>query len=170
MAEPKTKKTGASVADFVASITDTEKQKDARALIRLMQRVTGEKPKMWGTSIVGFGEYSYRYASGREADWPATGFSPRAQSFTVYCMADFGKLGPLLAKLGKHSTAKSCLYIRRLSDVDPVVLEAIVEQAMAEARALSSAGESSKPAPKAAAPRKKKAASKSTARRSSSKR
>lgn len=170
MAEPKTKKTEASVTAFVASITDAEKQKDARALVRLMQRVTGEKPKMWGTSIVGFGEYRYRYASGREGDWPAMGFSPRAQNLTVYCMAGFGKLGPLLAKLGKHSTAKSCLYIRRLSDVDPAVLEAIVEQAVEEARALSSAGESSKPAPTAAAPRKKMAASKSSARRSSSKR
>jgi hypothetical protein len=136
MAEPKTKQTDASVEDFIASIKDAEKQKDARALLRLMRRVTGEKPKMWGTSMVGFGKYHYRYASGREGDSFIVGFSPRAQNLTLYLMAGFEKLKTKLTKLGKHSTGASCLYVRRLADVDPDVLASIVEQAVQEAKAI----------------------------------
>jgi hypothetical protein len=136
MAEPKTKPTDASVEDFIASIEDTEKQKDARALLRLMQRVTGQKPKMWGTSMVGFGKYHYRYASGREGDSFIAGFSPRAQNLTLYLMAGFAKLKTKLGKLGKHSTGASCLYVRRLADVDLDVLASILEQAVKEAKAL----------------------------------
>jgi len=136
----KTKKNEGSVADFIASIEDEPKRDDARALLRLMQKVTGEKPKMWGASIVGFGEFHYRYASGREGDWLLTGFSPRAANLTVYIMAGFGKLKPLLEKLGKHSTAKSCLYIRRLADVDAAILERIVKQGITETKALGQPG------------------------------
>lgn len=136
MAELKTQKNDASVSDFLASIADGEKQKDARTLLRLMQRITSEKPTMWGTAIVGFGEYHYRGASGREGDWPVTGFSPRAKNLTVYIMGGFETLKPKLAKLGKHSTGVSCLYIRRLVDVDMAVLEAIIRQGVTEAKAL----------------------------------
>lgn len=136
MAELKTTKNGASVDDFLAAIRDVERQKDARAVVRLMQKVTREKPKMWGTSIVGFGEYRYRYASGREGDWLVTGFSPRAQNLTLYLMAGFGKLKDKLKRLGKHQTSKSCLLIKRLADVDLAVLESIVAQGVVETRAL----------------------------------
>jgi len=136
MAEPKTKKTEASVSDFIAAIKDAEKQKDARVLLRLMQRATGEKPKMWGTSIIGFGDMHYRSASGREGDWFLVGFSPRAQNLTVYLMAGIKKHKPLLAKLGKHKVGMSCLYLGRFTDIDLAVLEAILERAVPEARAL----------------------------------
>jgi hypothetical protein len=133
MAERKTKKDNdASVTTFLGALKDAEQQADARALLRLMQRVTGERPKMWGKGIVGFGEHHYRYASGREGDWFLTGFSPRAGNLTVYLMADFATLEPLLKKLGKHTKAKSCLYLRRLSDVDLKVLEKIVERGVRE--------------------------------------
>jgi hypothetical protein len=148
MSDLKTKKNDASVANFIASIEDEQKRQDAQALLRLMQKVTGEKPKMWGASIVGFGEFHYRYASGREGDWLLTGFSPRAQNLTVYVMTGFAKQKPLLAKLGKHSTAKSCLYIRRLADVDAAILERIVEQGIAETKALGQTGASPDATPK----------------------
>ncbi len=136
MAEPKTKPNDASVEAFMTSIKDAERQKDARTLLRLMRRATGQKPKMWGTSIVGFGQIHWRYASGREGDWFITGFSPRAQNLTVYLMAGFGKLKTKLAKLGKHSTGASCLYLPRLADIDCDVLASILDQAIKEAKAL----------------------------------
>lgn len=136
MAEPKTKRTGASVGAFLASITDPERRRDACAVLALLRRVTGERPAMWGASIVGFGTYRYRYASGQEADWPLTGFSPRAQGLTLYFMAGFAGHGALLRRLGRHSTGKACLYLRRLEDVDEAVLEEIVRLGVVAARAL----------------------------------
>ena len=137
MAELKTKKNDASVGDFLAKIADDEIRKDANALLRLLKRATGEKPKMWGTSIVGFGEIHYEYPSGREGDWPPVGFSPRAKNLTLYLMAGFGKMQPKLAKLGKHSKGRSCLHVRRLADVDAKVLESIVKQGLVEAKAIA---------------------------------
>ncbi|MBX3262952.1 MAG: DUF1801 domain-containing protein [Labilithrix sp.] len=160
MAEPKTKKTDNSVGEFLASLEDPEKRKDARAVLRLMQQVTGEKPKMWGSSIVGFGELRYRYASGREGDWFVTGFSPRAQNLTLYLMTGLEKLQPLLKKLGQHSTGKSCLYVRRLADVDAAVLETILRRTVEEARALDRSGRPPEAGAKKRAAAKKRAGAK----------
>ena len=155
----KTQKNDASVGDFLDAIDDVSTRDDARALVALMKKVTGETPKMWGKSIVGFGQYHYRYPTGREADWLAIGFSPRAKNLTLYLMAGFGKMGPLLGGLGKHSTAKSCLYIRRLADVDQKVLAAILRQGFEEVKALertmASAAQKKEKKAKKAAPKKK---------------
>ncbi len=126
--EPKTKPTGDSVAEFLAGVEPAEKRADAEALCDLMAGATGEPPKMWGKSIVGFGSYHYRYPSGQEADWLATGFSPRKQNLTVYVMPGFDEYETLLEKLGPHSTGKSCLYLKRLSDVDTGVLKQLVQK------------------------------------------
>jgi hypothetical protein len=149
VAELKTKPNDASVEAFLASIEDAEKQKDARALLRLMQRAAGQKPKMWGTNMVGFGHYHYRYASGREGDWFVTGFSPRAQNLTIYIMAGFAKLKTKLAKLGKHGTGSSCLYVRRLADIDVDVLASILAQAVKEANTGGPTSKTSAPTTKA---------------------
>ena len=128
MAELKTKKTNASVKEFIDSISDEQKRKDSRAVLQMMKQVTKSQPKMWGTSIVGFGSYHYKYSSGREGDWFVTGFSPRKQDLTLYIMSGFSAQAGLMKKLGKHKTGKSCLYIKRLSDVDPGVLEKLIQQ------------------------------------------
>lgn len=135
MAELKTKKTGASVEQFLRSVEDEKRRRDARSLLKLMREVTGEKAVMWGPSIVGFGSYHYRYASGREGDWMLTGFSPRKQALTVYIMDGFRGHGALMKKLGKHRTGKSCLYIRRLEDVDLDVLRRLVKESVDYLRA-----------------------------------
>ena len=123
----KTLPNDASAEDFLASVPDETKRKDAFTLLELFRRVTGEKPVMWGTSIVGFGKYHYKSErSTQEGDWPLAGFSPRKQSLTLYVIQRFDDLSDLLAKLGKHTTSASCLYIKRLSDVDMAVLEQIV--------------------------------------------
>lgn len=134
MAENKTKVTQASVAAFLETVADPVKRADAQALVKLMQSVTGEEPKMWGPSIVGFGSYHYRYESGREGDAPITGFSPRKAATVLYLMLGTGESEALLAKLGKHETSKGCLYIKKLADVDGKVLEALVTQSVAAAR------------------------------------
>jgi hypothetical protein len=126
MAELKTKRTEASVDDFIAGIADEQRRKDCRALLAMMKRVTKAPPKMWGASMVGFGSYHYRYASGREGDWFLAGFSPRRQDLTVYVMAGFEDYPELMARLGKYKTGKSCLYLKRLSDVDAAVLEKLI--------------------------------------------
>jgi hypothetical protein len=126
MAELKTKKTKASVDTFLAKIADEDRRRDCLALVRLMKQVTKAEPKMWGTSIVGFGSYHYQYASGREGDWFVAGFAPRKQDLTLYIMAGFSGYGELLAKLGKHKTGKSCLYVKRLADLDLKVLKQLV--------------------------------------------
>ncbi len=130
MAELKTTKNSASVSDFLNGIEDDRKRKDAKIVAKIMKRVTGEPPRMWGTSIVGYGEHHYKYASGREGDWMLTGFSPRKQALTLYIMPGFSKYDSLMKKLGTHKTGKSCLYIRKLEDVDLGVLEQLIEQSV----------------------------------------
>ena len=132
MAENKTQKSGASVADFIESIDDLRKREDSKALVSLMEKVTGEKPSMWGPTMVGFGDFHYRSPAGREGDWFKVGFSPRKQALTLYLsLADVSEYDELLGRLGKHSTGKSCLYIKRLDDVDHEVLEELITEAVA---------------------------------------
>ena len=127
MAEPKTKPTNQSVKEFLNEISEPERRADCFAVAKIMEEITGEKPKMWGPSIVGFGSYHYKYASGREGDWPMMGFSPRKKDLTLYIMMGFEKHADLMEKLGKHSTAKSCLYIKRLSDVHIPTLKKLIK-------------------------------------------
>ena len=134
MAELKTKLNKASVTKFLNGIKDETKRKDAFTISKIMQKVTKEKPKMWGSSIVGFGSYHYKGASGREGDWPLTGFSPRAQNLTLYIMPGFERYEALLKKLGKHKLGKSCLYINSLEDVDTSVLAKLIAQGVKEMR------------------------------------
>ena len=130
MAEPKTRPTNADVGAFLESVADERRRDDAKTVCRLMQEVTGEEPVLWGTSIVGFGSVRLRYASGRELDWPVTGFSPRKTATTVYLMDGFEERSDLLARLGPHSTGRSCLYLKRLSDVDLAVLRELVAESV----------------------------------------
>ncbi|MGH3741871.1 MAG: DUF1801 domain-containing protein [Micromonosporaceae bacterium] len=127
MADLKTVKNTASVADFLASVADPRRREDAGAVCALMAEVTGAEPAMWGGSIVGFGGYHYKYASGREGEAAAVGFSPRKQALTLYVSAGFDSYGELLKQLGPHSTGKSCLYLKRLSDVDEQVLRTLIK-------------------------------------------
>ncbi len=131
MAESKTKSTSASVQAFLDSCPSEQQRADAKALAKLMQKVTGEEPAMWGQSIVGFGSCHYVYESGREGDMPLVGFSPRKAANVVYGGIGFSGAEALLAKLGKHTTGKGCLYIKKLSDVDLQVLETLLTQALA---------------------------------------
>ncbi len=131
MAELKTKENDASVKEFLNSVTDEKKRQDSFTIMNLMQEVTGEEPRMWGDSIVGFGHYHYKYASGREGDWFLTGFSPRKQSLTLYIMSGFDKYDALMSKLGKFKTGKSCLYVKKMEDVDETVLRELVKQSAA---------------------------------------
>jgi hypothetical protein len=126
MAESKTKPTNLSAAAFIDALTDEVRRADAKALVKLMHRVTGEKPKMWGPSIIGFGSHHYRHESGREGDVPLAGFSPRKAATVLYGLLGTEESEALLAKLGKHTTSKGCLYIKKLADVDQKVLEALV--------------------------------------------
>jgi uncharacterized protein DUF1801 len=119
------------VEAYIASMPDEGQRRDAAALLELMRRVTEHPPAMWGSGMVGFGSYHYRYASGREGDWFLVGFAPRRKSLTVYIMDGFTEYESLLARLGKHSTGKSCLYIKRLDDVDLDVLEEMVRRSVA---------------------------------------
>jgi Domain of unknown function (DU1801) len=135
MADNQTKVTKLSVAAFIDALTDQTKRADAKALVKLMQSATGEKPKMWGPSIIGFGSYHYTYESGREGDMPLTGFSPRKAATVLYGVMGSGDSEDLLAKLGKHTTGKGCLYIKKLADVDHEVLEAMVVKSVAAKRA-----------------------------------
>ena len=126
MAEVKTKKNNADVPDFLNSIEPQKKQEDCKKICELMAKTTGAEPKMWGSSIIGFGTYHYVYASGREGDWFLSGFSPRKQNITLYIMNGFSQYDALLGQLGKHKTGKSCLYINKLEDIDWTVLEKLV--------------------------------------------
>jgi hypothetical protein len=132
MAENKTKVTDASVKAYFSSIEDDARRKDCEALADLMAKATKQEPKMWGSSIVGFGSYHYKYESGREGDSCLTGFSSRKGDITIYILASFPGREELLSKLGKHKTGKGCLYIRKLSDVDPEVLEQLVAGTISE--------------------------------------
>ena len=126
MAAPKTVRNPGGVPGFLASVADPVRRADAESVCALMTEVTGERPAMWGTGIVGFGVYHYRYATGREGDWPAVGFSPRKQALTIYLSEGFDNHAGLLARLGPHSTGTSCLYVKRLADVDHAVLRELV--------------------------------------------
>lgn len=137
MAEPKTKATTVSLDEFLANSVDPTRHEDCRTIAAMMQRATGEPAVMWG-AIVGFGRYKYSYANGREAEWPVVGFSPRKTDLTLYIMPGFDRYEALLGKLGKHKTGKSCLYIKRLADIDVNALQAIIDasvKAMAPKRA-----------------------------------
>jgi hypothetical protein len=127
VAELKTKPTSESVRDFLNRIPDRERREDCFAVAQLMEEITGDKPKMWGPSIVGFGTYHYKYDSGREGDWLVIGFSPRKKDLTLYLMMGFEKHAELMKQLGKHSTGKSCLYIKRLSDIDVPTLRKLIK-------------------------------------------
>lgn len=127
MAENKTKPTNQSVAEFLNKIPDAERREDCLAVAKMMEEITGSKPKMWGPSIIGFGSYHYKYASGREGDGPVIGFSPRKRDLTLYIIMGFEKHGDLMKQLGKHRVAKSCLYIKRLSDIHLPTLRKLVK-------------------------------------------
>lgn len=135
MAEPKTKPTEESVKDFLNRIPEAERREDCFVVAKIMEEITGDKPKMWGPSMVGFGTYRYKYASGREGDWPVTAFSPRKKDLTVYLMMGFQKHDELMKKLGKHSSAKSCLYIKRLSDIHVPTLKKLIKTSIKELEA-----------------------------------
>lgn len=128
-AEIKTKKTEASVEEFLNSIENAVRRTDGFRLLEMYTRITGEKPKMWGPAIIGFGDRKYKYPDGREMDWMIAAFSPRKQNLTLYVVCGSPKQPKLLEKLGKHSTSVACLYIKRLSDIDEKVLEAVIADA-----------------------------------------
>jgi hypothetical protein len=134
MADNKTKSTSASVAAFIDAIADSTRRADAKALVKMMQGAAGEKPRMWGPSIIGFGSYHYRYESGREGDMPLIGFSPRKVATVLYNLTGPDDCKVLLAKLGKHTTGKGCLYIKKLADVDQQVLRAMAVKSVAAMR------------------------------------
>ena len=134
MAENKTKATDSSVDSYIDAIDDEIRRRDCRALAKLMAKVTKQKPKMWGPSIVGFGSYHYKYDSGREGDACLIGFSSRKGDISIYLTADFPGHDELHSKLGKHKMGKACLYIRKLDDVDPKVLEKLVVGSFADSQ------------------------------------
>lgn len=126
MAQNKTQATAVFVPDFIRQVEPERRREDALDLDRLFQKVTGWKPRMWGPTIIGYGEYHYRYESGREGDFLATGFSPRKANLVLYIMPGYADLDDMLARLGKHKIGKSCLYINKLADVDIGVVEEII--------------------------------------------
>ena len=130
MAELKTKLNDASVEAYLNHVENEQKREDSLAILQLMAEVTGAEPKMWGDSIIGFGNYHYKYASGREGDWFLTGFAPRKQNLTLYIMTGFGQYDILMNKLGKYKTGKSCLYIKRIADIDLETLRELVRQSV----------------------------------------
>jgi hypothetical protein len=131
MAELKTKPTTESVTTFLNKVADNTRREDCFAVLEMMRDVTKEEPTMWGSSIVGFGRYRYKYESGREGEWPITGFSPRKGDLTLYIVPGFEKFAPdLMKRLGKYKTGKSCLYIRKLADVDRKVLKQLIEKSV----------------------------------------
>ena len=130
MAELKTKPLDADPAEFLASVEDERKRQDCQTLLRWMRDITGEEPKMWGPSIVGFGSYHYKYKSGREGDWFKAGFAPRKRDLTIYIVAGFAAYEDLLAKLGKHKTGVSCLYLKKLDDVDHETLRELISRSV----------------------------------------
>lgn len=131
MATPlKTQRNKLSVRAFLDAVADEKRRRDALAVSRIMEDITGEKPAMWGASMVGFGSYHYRYASGQEGDWPLVGFSPRKDNLTLYIMPGFAEYGALLEKLGRHRKGMSCLYIKSLDDVHLPTLKTLVRQSV----------------------------------------
>ena len=134
MAELKTRPTEQNIDGFLSRVEDPVRSQDAERICRMMQRITRRKPQMWGTSIVGFGAYRYSYASGRIGEWPLTGFSPRKQALTLYIMSGFDEYNELLDRLGKYRTGKSCLYLKRLDQVDEKVLVSLIRRSVAHLR------------------------------------
>ena len=130
MAELKTKANKASVAGFLSSIENQQKRADCRAIAKMMREATGKRAKMWGAAIVGYDKYDYKYASGRSGTFMITGFSPRAQNISIYIMPGFSKFTVLMKKLGKYKTGKSCLYIKKLDDVDGKVLAKLISESV----------------------------------------
>lgn len=133
-ADLKTKPTEASVDAFIAKTPNETRRRDAKTALALFKKVTGEKPKMWGPSIVGFGSYHYKYESGREGDMAMTGFSPRASAMVLYVIGGLPETDALYAKLGKYKLGKSCLYVNTFDDVDLAVLEKIITKSVAYMR------------------------------------
>lgn len=131
MAELKTKQNDQSVTDFLKAVPDERRRDDSFVILDLMKEITGQEPKMWGDSIIGFGNYHYKYATGREGDWFVTGFSPRKQNLTLYIMSGFDEYDDLLTKLGKYKTGKACLYINKLTDVDLAVMRELIRKSVA---------------------------------------
>jgi len=134
MSELKTKPNDGSVDAFLSGIADEKVRQDCSAILEIMQQASGAEPKMWGDSVIGFGSYHYKYASGREGDWFVTGFSPRKQNLTLYIMSGFDQYDELMSRLGKHKTGKSCLYIKKLEDIDLPVLRELVAQSVEHMR------------------------------------
>ena len=134
MAELKTKQNRESVASFLNGIENPDRRRDCKTVAKLMREITGKKPVMWGSSVVGFGKYHYKYASGREGDYFIAGFSPRKQALTLYIMAGFRGHDTLMKKLGKYKTGKSCLYINKLDDVDMKVLTQLITRSVQHMR------------------------------------
>lgn len=135
MAENKTKPTAASVSAFIGKISDATQQKDARALVKWMEELSGEKARLWGTAIIGVGSRHYKYDSGREGDMPVLSFSPRKSATVLYSLMGAPGSEALLARLGKHTTGKGCVYINKLSDVDEKVLKTLMAKSLAAKRA-----------------------------------
>jgi len=135
MADNKTKPATISVAAFIDAIADPTRRADAKALVKVMQSAAKEKPRMWGPSIIGFGSYHYKYESGREGDMPLIGFSPRKAATVLYNVTASDDSETLLARLGKHTSGKGCLYIKKLADVDPQVLQTMIVKSVAAVRA-----------------------------------
>lgn len=134
MAELKTKENDADVGAFLDAIEDPQRRADCQAICAMMQAASGAPPRMWGGSIVGFGHYDYAYASGRSGTWMRIGFAPRKRDLTLYIMAGFAEYGDLLERLGKHRTGKSCLYVKRLSDLDLDALRALIDASLTHMR------------------------------------
>lgn len=134
VAKLKTKPGKHSVRDFLKRIPDEATRRDCLTIAGIMKKATGDEPRMWGSSIVGFGTYHYKYSSGREGDWFTTGFSPRKQNLTLYIMAGFDRYDALMKKLGRYKTGKSCLYIRSLADVDTKVLTRLIQESVQHVR------------------------------------
>jgi hypothetical protein len=130
MSALKTQPNDTSVLSFIDSVEEQQKRDDCLVLLELMKDATGEEPKMWGPSIIGFGRYHYKYESGREGNWFLTGFSPRKQNLSVYIMTGFQPFKETLQKLGKFNTGKSCLYFKKLSDIDSKVLSSLVSKSV----------------------------------------
>ena len=130
MAELKTKETEESVAEFLDRVNDESRKKDCQTVLKLMKEATKAEPKMWGDSMVGFGRYRYKYASGKEGEWFVTGFSPRKNDLTLYITSGFEAFDDLLKRLGKHKTSVSCLHIKNLKDVDLKILKELIKQSV----------------------------------------
>ena len=127
MAELKTQPTSQSVSDFLKAVVDKKMRAECRVVAKMMREATGKRARMWGTSIVGYGSYDYKYASGREGSWPIIGFSPRSKNLSIYIMPGFSNFDKLMGRLGKYKTGKSCLFIKSLDDVDQKKLKALID-------------------------------------------